>query len=51
MFGALGVYNFAYIPYAFFNLVNPLLGILLPIFGLTLLRINQNDRSNKEIIE
>ena len=47
MFGALGVYNFAYVPYAFFNLINPLLGIILPILGLTLLKKNQENSNSK----
>ncbi|PIE67537.1 MAG: Na+/H+ antiporter NhaC [Deltaproteobacteria bacterium] len=47
MFGALGVYNFAYMPYAFFNYINPILGILLPVFGLTLLRKKQTDKDSK----
>lgn len=44
MFTALGVSNFAFAPYAFLNLINPLLGILLPLFGLTLLTTNKEKK-------
>jgi NhaC family Na+:H+ antiporter len=49
MFGALGVYNFAYLPYAFFNLSNVALGILLPILGLTILRLKPSDNAAEEM--
>lgn len=42
MFAALGVSAAEYAPYAFLNLINPLLGILLPIFGFSLLRKNSD---------
>lgn len=42
MSGALGVSTLEYLPFAFFNLLNPLLGIVLPILGFTLLTSDDN---------
>lgn len=47
MSGSLGVATIDYLPYAFFNLINPLMGIILPIFGITLLT-NDNNKVESE---
>jgi NhaC family Na+:H+ antiporter len=44
MWATLGVYPFAYLPYAFLNLINPVISILYGITGYTLIR-TQNNRS------
>lgn len=46
MAGALGVTALEYGPYAFFNIINPLLGIILPILGFTLIK-KPKEETNK----
>jgi Na+:H+ antiporter, NhaC family len=39
MAAALGVATFAYLPFAFFNLINPVVSILYGIFNITITRL------------
>lgn len=45
MFGALGVHPFAYLPFAFLNLINPFVSIL---FGYTGITMDKTDKIEKE---
>jgi len=42
MWATLGVYPFAYLPYAFLNLINPVISIIYGITGYTLIRTPKN---------
>lgn len=46
MYAALGVSALQYAPYAYFNLINALMGIVLPIFGITLLLGNDAPKAS-----
>jgi NhaC family Na+:H+ antiporter len=39
MAAALGVATFAYLPFAFFNLINPVVSILYGMFNITITRL------------
>ena len=48
MHAALMVDPFSYLPYAFLNLINPILSILYGITGWTMVPLNQKVRSQKD---
>jgi NhaC family Na+:H+ antiporter len=41
MAATLGVATFAYLPFAFFNLINPLVSVIYGITGFTITRIDE----------
>ena len=43
MASTLGVATFAYLPYAFFNLINPLVSLIYGVTGFTIQRISSED--------
>ena len=45
----LGVDTMAYAPYAFFNIISPLMSILFAYFNIKIRRLTQNDKKNKDI--
>ncbi len=47
MAGTLGVATFAYLPYTFFNLINPLVAIILGYTGISIKRINEEKENEK----
>jgi NhaC family Na+:H+ antiporter len=42
MSATLGVATFAYLPFAFFNLINPFVSILYGAFGITIKKLEPN---------
>ena len=48
MINAMGVYSFAYLPFAFYNLIQIALGILIPLTGLSLLTITNKKPPKKK---
>lgn len=48
MMGALGVSPFIYAPYAFFNILTPIVGILLPLTGFSLLTTKKAEKKAAE---
>jgi NhaC family Na+:H+ antiporter len=44
MAATLGVATFAYLPFAFFNLINPLVSVIYGITGFTIRRIDEAPR-------
>lgn len=48
MASTLGVATFAYLPYAFFNLINPLVSLIYGITGFTIARIGSGDETDTE---
>jgi NhaC family Na+:H+ antiporter len=50
MSGTLGVATFTYLPFAFFNLINPVVAILLGFTGISIKKIEKNPDSEKKEI-
>ena len=48
MSGTLGVATFAYLPFAFFNLINPLVAIILGFTGISIKKIDKSKKENDE---
>lgn len=44
MYATLGVYPFAYLPFAFFNLLSPLIAILSGFFGVGIIKLEEEER-------
>jgi Na+:H+ antiporter, NhaC family len=48
MYEALGVHPFAYLPYAFLNLINPLISLFYGYTGITMEKLNKDDVAVKD---
>jgi len=48
MAGTLGVATFAYLPFAFFNLINPLIAIFLGFTGISIKKIDKSKTPKDE---
>ncbi|MFA8343003.1 MAG: Na+/H+ antiporter NhaC [Rhodothermaceae bacterium] len=48
MWATLGVYPLLYLPYAFFNLINPLISLFYGYTGITMEKIDDNSKIDKE---
>ena len=44
----LGVFAFAYLPYAFLNLINPIISIIYGYTGITMTKLEQEPKDNPE---
>lgn len=51
MWATLGVYPLLYLPYAFFNLINPLISLFYGYTGITMQKIDNDNNSNKSEIK
>jgi NhaC family Na+:H+ antiporter len=49
MAGTLGVATFAYLPFAFFNIINPFIAIILGFTGISIKKIDKSKTSNNKI--
>ena len=48
MAATLGVATFAYLPFAFFNLINPIVSVLYGIFDITIKKLEPEERAAAE---
>ena len=51
MWATLGVYPFLYAPFAFFNLINPIVSIIYGFTGITIEKIKPEEKAGKAVIE
>ncbi|WP_455543400.1 Na+/H+ antiporter NhaC [Intestinibacter sp.] len=51
IYGTLGISAFAYAPYAFLNLINPVVSLILIAFKIKIARLDEDDIQNKENLE
>lgn len=51
MYATLGVYPFAYLPFAFLNLFNPLISIFYGYTGITMKKADKNNELQEEIVD
>jgi NhaC family Na+:H+ antiporter len=50
MAATLGVATFAYLPFAFFNLINPIVSIIYGAFGITITKLAPDDAAEAEVV-